>query len=133
MGFLKNLFHNTEEMTEKDYNRARLGFIVNGAALGSANNFTAGSYLAGLLAYLGASEAESNFIMSLPLFAGFLQFLVPLLVAKRTFKKPFVLFCEFFDRMPMALMFLIPFIFGVGKVSVVAVGVIILFYYYTLL
>ena len=124
MGVIKDYFYNTKEMTEKEYTYAKAGFIINGSALGSANNFTAGSYLAGLLAYLGASEAESNFIMSLPLFAGFLQILVPLIVSNIKFKKPYVLFCEFFDRLPMGLMFLMPFIFGVGKLSVVAVGVL---------
>ena len=120
MGWLKNCFYNTEEMTEKDYSYAKVGFTIDYAMNMGAFSLVSGSYFAALLAYIGVSEAMSTFIMSFGLLGGFLQILVPLLTKNMKFAKPYVIVCKFLDRLPMALMFFVPLIFGKGTAAVAA-------------
>ena len=124
MGWFKDYFYNTKEMTEKDYKQAEVGFIVDNAMSIGAYSLMGGSYFAALLAFVGASEALSNFILSFALLGGFFQILVPAITKKMQFKKPFIMFCKFFDRMPMALMFFVPLFFGKGSLAVGAVSVL---------
>ena len=118
MGWFKDCFYNTKEMTEKDYSYAKVGFTIDYAMSMGAYSLVSGSYFAGLLAYIGASEALSTFIMSFSLIGGFLQILVPLLTKNMKFAKPYVVICKCLDRLPMSLMFFTPIIFGKGMASV---------------
>lgn len=108
MGKLKSLFFNNSELSEKDYTIARSIYIVDGVCVNFIANLISGSYLAALLAFFNISEATSSFIISLGLAAGMVQLFSAKISSKFRHKKPFIYFCRFFERMPMAIIFLLP-------------------------
>lgn len=131
MGVIQKYFTNKGEMSEREYSYARIGFIADSAFANGAACFLAGSYLTGLLAMLGATEAQTNFILSLSMPAGFLQLLTPFLVRRLTYKKPLIFFCRVFETLLPAIAFLMPVIFDATKGAIWVIGSFI-FIKYTL-
>lgn len=129
MGIISNYFVNKNEMSERDYSISKIAFIGDEAFAVGVAQFITAPHLAGLLKELGASEAMSNFILSLNLPAGLIQLLIPLFIGKVVFKKPFIYYCRFFDKLPLILTFFVPLIFGRGMASVVAIGILLLLSY----
>ena len=119
MNLITKYFFNTDEMSEKDYSYARIGFIADSALVNAAACFLTGSYLTGLLSLLGATEAQSNFILSLSMPAGFFQLLTPFIARKLTYKKGFVYFSRLFEVFLPATAFLLPLIFSSAGTGII--------------
>ena len=124
MGKLRNCLCNDKPMTERDYTVSKTAIIVNGAAACCGASFIGGSYFAGLLKYMGASEVLSNFILSMATVAGFFLILVPYITTNLKYKKPFVILCSFFEYLPLALAFLLPIVTGNTMLSVIIAAVL---------
>ena len=124
MHFYKEYFCNEKELTQREYKYAKIGFTISDSAAGISANIAGGSYLAAFLAFLGANEATSNFIMSLGIFVGFLMFLLPAITKNMVHKKPLAILCYFVERFSPAVMFFAPFIFGISKTSLIAIAVL---------
>lgn len=129
MGLFKKYFFNKDEITPKELSIAKAGFIVNTSVEGVSSNMLAGTYKVGLLALLGATEAESSFILSLATVAGFFQILIPLIAKKVLHKKPLAVLFKLFTTSLMGLIFLMPLIFGCNR-SVVAIVAVVSFLSY---
>ena len=124
MGFIKKLLFNKDEFTKKDISFAKKGFIAENAINSSVTGFATGTYMVGLLTLLGATEAENSFILSLKNVAGLFMLLVPVITKNMVHKKPFALMCRFFDKFLLSILFLLPFIFGMGRHTVFIMGVV---------
>ena len=125
MGFYKKYFLNKKELTSGEYKYAKTAFIISDAVAASGNSIASGSYVAAFLAFLGASEAESNFVMSLGLFAGFLLFLLPAITKNVVHKKALTVLFYAMGLFFPALMFLTPFVFGVSKLTLIISAVLL--------
>lgn len=124
MGIISKYFANKNEMSEREYTYARFGFIADVAFINGAGCFLAGTYLTGLLSMLGATEAQSNFILSLVLPAAFVQLLVPMINRRLTHKKAFVYFTRILEIFLPAVAFLLPMFFDDWKPLVWVVGIL---------
>lgn len=119
MSIIKKYFQNEENLTKKEITYAKAAFVIDGSCNATASNFVGGAYLATFFAYLGASESQSNFIISLPAFTMLFGLLAPLLTKRAKFYKPFTYICKFFVQFPAGLIFLLPVITGINFFSVV--------------
>lgn len=118
MSRLRDYICNKSEMSERDYQRSKLCFVIDGSFSAGAMCFVGTTYLTGLLGAMGTSEALSNFILSLVLPTGLIQIFAPLLSKRLTYKKPFVYVCRFFDKLLQILAFLVPFFLGTGELAI---------------
>ncbi|MBR2477010.1 MAG: MFS transporter [Clostridia bacterium] len=124
MGIISKYFANKNEMSEREYTYARFGFIADVAFINGAGCFLAGAYLTGLLSMLGATEAQSNFILSLVLPSSFVQLLVPIINRCLTHKKAFVYFTRILEIFLPAVAFLLPMFFDNWQSLVWVVGIL---------
>lgn len=125
MGIISKYFANKQPMTENEYAYARFGFIADVAFINGAACFLAGAYLTGLLSMLGATEAQSNFILSLVIPAALVQVFVPMINKRLTHKKAFVYFCRILEIFLPAVAFLLPLFFDDWKALVYVIGILI--------
>lgn len=110
-GFFRKLFFNESEITEKQYRVSRNFFIVEAMCSSPVTTLVSGSYLAGLFAYLGASEAVSSIIMSVVALAGLVQFASPLVAERLQRRKLLTTSFATFHRLSLALIMLTPMLF----------------------
>lgn len=109
--FFKRIFYNESEITEKQYSISRFFFVVEAMCSSPIGTLVAGSYLAGLFAYLGASEAASSVIMSVVALAGLVQFLSPLVAERLRRRKLLSISLFSFFKLSLAFIMLTPMLF----------------------
>lgn len=110
-GIFRKIFYNDSEITEKQYRLSRNFFIVEAMCSSPVTTLVSGSYLAGLFAYLGASEAVSSIIMSVVALAGLVQFTSPLVAERLQRRKLLSTSFAAFHRLSLMLIMLAPVLF----------------------
>lgn len=126
MSILKKFFYNEEELTSKDVKYAKFAFIVEGSCGATIFNTVGGIYLTALFSFMGATETQSNFIISLPSFTMLFGLLAPVLTRRTKTHKPFTYICRVLAYFAAGSIFLLPMITGVNFFSVV-LGAILFF------
>ena len=126
MGILKKYFHNKETLSSKDVTYAKTAFIIEGSCGATISNTVGGAYLVALFSFLGATETQSNFIISLPSFTMLFGLFAPILTKKAKYYKPFNYICKLLAYSSAGLIFLLPLITGVNFISVV-IGAVLFF------
>lgn len=126
---IKELFFNREEMSEKELNFAKRGFIVDAVCENCSANWLGSSYFVALLAFLGASEATSSFIVSLNLIGAAFAIFYPYIINRVGFKKPIVYASRIFMRPLLAMVFFFPLIFGKNPALIVACAICYFIYH----
>ncbi len=132
MSIFKKFFSNEEALTEKDVKYAKFSFIVEGSCGATVSNTVGGAYLAALFSFLGATETQNNFIISLSSFAMFFGLFAPLLTKHAKFYKPFNYICKLIAYTSAGLVFLLPLIAGANLLSLV-LGAILFFVFQTVI
>ncbi len=107
-GIFKKIFFNDSEITEKQYAASRWGFVIAAMAAASVTSLVTGPYIAGILAYLGASEALISTIISITSLAGLVQFVSPLAAERMKSYKLAVSFGVGFMKFMLAFIMLTP-------------------------
>jgi MFS family permease len=106
---------------EKSIRRGRRNFAIDHISLYIIVSICAGSYLAGLLRYVGVPAELNGLILAIPVLAGFFQVFGAAVAQRLDAKKPFVLTGILIHRICLALVFLYPIFFGAGIVSIVLI------------
>jgi hypothetical protein len=73
-----------------DYEKSRLMAIFEGISARIIFGFTTGAFLTGYLKYIGADDELCGQIASIPVLAGIIQFVSPLLLEKLNHRIPLV-------------------------------------------
>ena len=126
MSILKKFFQTCEKLTDKDVKYAKTSFALTGAGGAVISNTVGGAYLVALFSFMGATETQSNFIISLTNFTMLFGLLAPVLTRRAKAHKPFTYICRVLAYFAAGLIFLLPMITGVNFYSVV-LGAILFF------
>jgi len=126
MSIFKKFFQTCEKLTDTDVQYAKTSFVVSGASASVISNTVGGAYLVALFSFMGATETQSNFIISLTNFTMLFGLLAPLLTRRAKAYKPYTYGCRVLAYFAAGLIFLLPMITGVNFFSVV-LGAILFF------
>lgn len=114
--FYQKYFQPRTDLTERDLQKGRNLFMVE-AVLGSwVSTAIGGTYLAGFLNMLGASDSLSGVMLTLPSFAALIQLITPYLLARIRSQKLLLIAEYTASRLCFALMMLLPLLFGTSWV-----------------
>jgi len=109
---VKELVFNSLPPEEKKVHLGRKYFIMDNISIYIIVSICAGSYLAGLLNYVGVPPEINGIILSLPVLAGFFQIVGAIISQNLHTQKKFVLFGIAVHRISLSIVFIYPLIFG---------------------
>lgn len=98
--------------TDQKIHLGRKYFVMDNVSIYIILSICAGSYLAGLLNFVGVPPEINGIILSLPVLAGFFQIIGAIISQKLHTQKRFVLFGIAVHRICLSIVFLYPLIFG---------------------
>jgi len=105
----RSIYFSDAPLTEKDYKTSRTWSIFEGISEKAIFYLTSGAFLAGFVSYLGGGDSFNGLIGALPVFAGIVQLISPILLEKMEKRKMLVSFLCFFHRFLLSLMVFIPY------------------------
>jgi Na+/melibiose symporter-like transporter len=91
-----------------DYNKSRLMIILEAISARVIFGFTTGAFLTGYLKYIGANDKLCGQIAAIPVLAGVIQFVSPMLLEKLDRRKPLIAFFNSLHRVLLVLLVIIP-------------------------
>ncbi len=106
----KNNITKTEESVA--LHRTRRSFLVDHLATTAIFNLCGGIYLAGLLRFMGFSDAANGTILAIPVLGGLFQIVGPIILSKTKEEQPFLVYGTFLGRLCLSLVFFIPILLG---------------------
>lgn len=106
----KKVYFDETPLSEKDYHRSRIFFIVEGATARTIFALTSGAFLAGFAKYLGASDQFNGTIGAIPVFAGIIQIFTPMVFERLEKRKFLISILSFLHRILLGFMVFIPLI-----------------------
>lgn len=102
---------------EKKVVRGRRNFVVDNISIYVIVSISAGSFLAGLLKYVGVPAEINGLILAIPVLAGFFQIIGAIVSQKLDSQKALVVTGIAIQRTCLSVIFIYPLIFGTGVVS----------------
>lgn len=107
---LRDIFYNTRQLEETEYEHSRKMSIFEGCAARSVFNLTSGAFLAGYASFLGADDAFNGMIGAIPVLAGIMSIISPIYFEKTERRKLPVVILNFLHRFILGLMVVIPLV-----------------------
>jgi Na+/melibiose symporter-like transporter len=95
-------------LSVKDYEKSRLMAILEGVSARIIFGFTTGAFLTGFLKYIGADDKLCGQIAAIPVLAGIIQFVSPLLLEKIHRRKPLITWFNALHRLLLVLLVFVP-------------------------
>jgi len=111
-------------LNEQDYARSRLYFIFEGCLAISIVALSSGVIISGLLKSIGANDAVNGIISGIPVSAGALIILMPVMIRDLSHVKRLVLTLAVIHRLLFSLLLTIPLIFADNTTRMIAFVVI---------
>ncbi len=106
----RRIFYSSKPLTDKDYQASRTCSIFEGGSARTIFNLTSGAFLAGFASYLGAGDSFNGIIGAIPVLAGIIQLISPIVFEKMEKRKLTVSVLSLIHRLLLGLMVFIPFL-----------------------
>lgn len=106
----KSIYFSSEPLSDKDYKSSRTFSIFEGGSARTIFNFTSGAFLAGFASYLGAGDSFNGIIGAIPVLAGIIQLISPIVFEKMEKRKLTVSILCLIHRLLLGFMVFIPFL-----------------------
>ena len=106
----RSIYFSNEPLSDKDYKSSRTYSIFEGGSARTIFNLTSGAFLAGFASYLGAGDSFNGIIGAIPVLAGIIQLISPIVFEKMEKRKLTVTILCLIHRLLLGLMVFIPFI-----------------------
>lgn len=111
-------------MNEKDYARSRVLFIYEGCLAISIATLASGVIISGLLKSIGASDAVNGIISGIPVIAGALIVIMPVMTRELTHIKRMVLIMALIHRLLFSVLLTIPLVLSDNTARLIAFVII---------
>ena len=106
----KSIYFSSEPLSDNDYKKSRTYSIFEGGSARTIFNLTSGAFLAGFASYLGAGDSFNGIIGAIPVLAGIIQLISPIVFEKMEKRKLTVSILSLIHRLLLGLMVFIPFL-----------------------
>ncbi len=106
----KSIFFSNQPLTGRNYKKSRTFSIFEGGSARTIFNLTSGAFLAGFASYLGAGDSFNGIIGAIPVLAGIIQMISPIVFEKMEKRKLTVSLLCLLHRVLLGLMVFIPFL-----------------------
>ena len=120
----KSIFFSNKPLTGRDYKKSRTFSIFEGGSARTIFNLTSGAFLAGFASYLGAGDSFNGIIGAIPVLAGIIQMISPIVFEKMEKRKLTVSLLCLLHRLLLGLMVFIPFLVKGRTTQLVLVAVV---------
>jgi len=111
-------------LNEKDYARSRVLFIYEGCLAISIATLASGVIISGLLKSIGASDAVNGIISGIPVIAGALIVIMPVMTRELTHIKRMVLIMALIHRLLFSVLLTIPLVLSDNTARLIAFVII---------
>ncbi|MDF2632069.1 MAG: major facilitator superfamily 1 [Caproiciproducens sp.] len=120
---LNSIYFNSSDLSEQQYKDSQWRLILSGTSGNILGALTAGSFLAGFLSYLGASNEFCAIMGAVPQFGCILQMFSPYIFEKLHNRKLLICICCFIFRFSLGTVIFVPFIVkeAAERLTVIAV------------
>lgn len=120
---ISSVYFNRNELSEEQYRSSQHRLILSGASGNILYALTTGSFLAGYLSHLGASNEFCAIVGSIAQFGCILQMFSPYIFEKLRNRKLLICICCFIFRFSLGTVIFVPFLVHgqAGQLTVVAV------------
>lgn len=127
--FFKSIYFSNEPLSDKDFKTSRTFSIFEGASARTIFNLTSGAFLAGFASYLGAGDSFNGIIGAIPVLAGIIQLISPIVFEKMEKRKQLVTILCLIHRLLLGSMVFMPFL-AKGQTARLALIAVIYFVSY---
>ena len=110
--------------SEKDLEKNRLLGIFEGASARTIFNLTSGAFLVGLLKFMGASDTVCGYILAMPVLAGVIQILSPIILESLTYRKKTIMIGSMVHRLLLTSLIIIPFLPMASRGKLITAGIV---------
>ena len=124
-----SIYFSNEPLTEKDYKKSRTFSIFEGGSARTIFSLTSGAFLAGFASYLGAGDSFNGVIGAIPVLAGIIQIISPIVFEKMEKRKQIAGILSLLHRLLLGFMVFIPFL-AKGQTARLALVAVIYFISY---
>ncbi len=121
---LSSIYFNSSDLSEQQYKDSQRKLILSGASTSILYALTTGSFLAGFLSYLGASNEFCAIMGSVPQLGCILQMFSPYVFEKLHNRKLLICICCFIFRFSLGTVIFIPFIIKGTTAQLMVIAVI---------
>lgn len=105
---IKAIYYSDKPLTEKDYIFSRNLSIFEGGSARTMFNLTSGAFLAGYASFLGADDSFNGIIGAIPVLAGIIQMISPIIFERMEKRKLLISLFAFLHRLLLASLVFIP-------------------------